>query len=364
MIHVKYFCLISPHLQVWTAEIASPSVRGILIGLPLVTYSVGILIVYFLGSFLHWRTVAWISMILPIIALVSLYLAPESPVWLTQNGKIKKASSTLVWLRGNTAAGEKELKDLLNRFEQQKDAGTQVDGFCKTITTVASLKPLFIVNAFYILQVLSGSYLVVFYAVDIIQDFQSQQIDALTAAVYTALMRMGFCAMYCFLVAKMPRRPLSIMCTGGSGVAAGVLAIYLYVRANETKTAMDVFISGICIFFYLAFNTGLLPLPGIMTGELLPARVRSQMAAYIFCLFSLILFGSAKIFPYFKECLKIHGVFALFSISSFFATLLSYLLLPETKHMTLGEIEDYFRDQKWLWSKRALKDTETSKGEC
>lgn len=359
----KYFLLNSTlksiflsSLQVWTAEISSPSVRGILIGLPLVTYSIGILIVYYLGSFLHWRTVAWISMSLPIVALGALYLSPESPVWLTQNGKLKQASSTLIWLRANEAAGEKELKDLINRFEQQKDIdSTKSESFIKTISNVASLKPLFVVNAFYILQVFSGSYLVVFYAVDIIQDFQSHQIDALTAAVYTALMRMGFCAMYCFLVMKMPRRPLSMMCTGGSGVAAGVLAIYLYIRMNDTKTAMDVFVSGICIFFYLAFNTGLLPLPGIMTGELLPARVRSQMAAYIFCLFSVILFGSAKIFPYFKECLKIHGVFALFSISSFLAMFLSYLLLPETKHMTLGEIEDYFRDQKWLWARRSKK---------
>lgn len=305
-----------------------------------------------MGSFLHWRTVAWVSLILPIVALIAMYLAPESPVWLTQHGYIDKASKTLNFLRASKIQGQKELQDLITRYEDQDKDKQEVHSYWQTLREISSIKPLIIVNAFYILQVFSGSYLVVFYAVDILQDLQSDSVDALTAAVYTALLRMGFCIMYCVLVMTMPRRPLSMMCCGGSGIAAGFLAIYSYIRTDSPKTQIDVFISGMCILFYLAFNTGLLPLPGIMTGELLPTKLRSLMAAYIYCLFSIVLFGSAKIFPYFKECLKIHGVWALFSISSFLAALLCLLLLPETKTMTLGEIEDYFKEKNWIWWKR------------
>lgn len=357
---LSWFCIYFLFFQVWTAEISSPSVRGILIGLPLVTYSVGILLVYYLGSFLHWRIVAWVSLIPAVIAFIAMYLAPESPVWLTQNGHVEKASKTLNYLRGSEDEGQRELQDLLVRYEHQHSPEQEDESFWKTISAISSIKPLFIVNAFYILQVFSGSYLVVFYAVDILQDFQSEQINVLTAAVYIGLLRMSFCAMYCVLVMKMPRRPLSVMCTAGSGMAAGILAIHLYIRVDSPKTGMDTFIAAMCILFYMAFNTGLLPLPGIMTGELLPAKVRSLMAAYIYCLFSLVLFGSAKIFPYFKECLKIYGVFGLFSISSFLAAFLCLLLLPETKTMTLGEIEDYFGEKNWLWSRRN-KDQQASR---
>lgn len=246
----------------WLAEIADPSVRGILIGLTLVTYSIGILFVYFLGSFLYWRYVAWASIVVPLIASTFLYFAPESPVWLTRHGQIQKASQALNWLRASEEAGNKELQDLISRFERERNQTALNEGFFTTISKLSTIKPLFIVNAFYVLQVFSGSYLVVFYAVDIIQDFESEQIDSMTAAVYTALIRMLFCLMYCFLVLKMHRRPLTIMSTGGSGVAAGVLAIYLYTKIDQPKTQMDVFITAMCILFYLGFNTGLLTLPG------------------------------------------------------------------------------------------------------
>lgn len=346
-------------LQVWLAEIADPSVRGILIGLTLVTYSIGILFVYFLGSFLYWRYVAWASISIPLIACVFMYFAPESPVWLTRHGHVQRASDALNWLRGSEEKGQKELQDLLSRFEKEKEETATVnEGFFKTISKLSTIKPLLIVNAFYVFQVFSGSYLVVFYAVDIIQDFESEQIDSMTAAVYTALIRMLFCLMYCFLVLKMHRRPLTIMSTGGSGVAAGVLAIYLYTKIDQPKTQIDVFISAMCILFYLGFNTGLLTLPGIMTGELLPAKVRSQVAGSIFCMFSLVLFGTAKVFPYLKEFLKVHGVFAMFSLSSFLCAFMCYWLLPETKTMTLGEIEDYFNEKNLLWSNRPNKNKE------
>lgn len=311
-----------------------------------------------MGSFLYWRYVAWASIVIPSIACGFLYFAPESPVWLTRHGQVQKASDALNWLRGNEEQGQKELQDLISRFEKEKEETTENVGFFKTISKLSTIKPLFIVNAFYILQVFSGSYLVVFYAVDIIQDFESEQIDSMTAAVYTALIRMLFCLMYCFLVLKMHRRPLTIMSTGGSGVAAGVLAIYLYATLDQPKTKIDVFITAMCILFYLGFNTGLLTLPGIMTGELLPAKVRSQVAGSIFCMFNLVLFGTAKVFPYWKEFLKVHGVFAVFSFSSFLCAFMCYWVLPETKTMTLGEIEDYFNEKNLLWTKRTKKNKE------
>jgi hypothetical protein len=36
-----------------------------LVGVPFVSYSSGILLVYALGSFLHWRMTAWCGLLLP-----------------------------------------------------------------------------------------------------------------------------------------------------------------------------------------------------------------------------------------------------------------------------------------------------------
>lgn len=67
---------------------------------PFASYSFGILLVYALGSVLHWRYVAGLSTILPTFAIGIFVFLPESPVWLVRNGKINKARKALIWLKG------------------------------------------------------------------------------------------------------------------------------------------------------------------------------------------------------------------------------------------------------------------------
>ena len=64
---------------------------GMLVGVPFVAYSSGILLVYALGSLLHWRLAAWCGLLLPMLSFVSILAAPESPTWLARKGYYDKA---------------------------------------------------------------------------------------------------------------------------------------------------------------------------------------------------------------------------------------------------------------------------------
>lgn len=100
-------------------------------------------------------------------------------------------------------------------------------------------------------------------------------------------------------------------------------------------------------------------MPGVMVGELLPAQIRGRVAGYIFTGFNFFFFIVAKVFPYVSQRLKSHGVFMMFGIASFGASLVMYLFLPETKGKTLGEIEDYFQEKNWFWIARNKGTNET-----
>lgn len=65
--------------------------KGTLIGIPFVAYSCGILLVYGLGSILHWRMVAWCGIMMPIFSFIAIAFAPESPTWLAKKGYYDKA---------------------------------------------------------------------------------------------------------------------------------------------------------------------------------------------------------------------------------------------------------------------------------
>lgn len=341
--------------QILIAECAEPRVRGFLIGVPFVSYSLGILLTYSLGVVLHWRNVAWCCTILPAISMMAIFFSPDSPVWLARKGYIRRAEDALRWLRCNDLMAKMELQDLIQRSESERNAQTGVDeSIWVACSKVAVLKPLLIINGFHITVILSGTYLIVFYAVDIISEMGSD-VNSMTAAVYTAIVRLVFTVVSCIMLYFVNRRTMIIGAGIGAGISTLVLAVFLYCRLSVPKTPLDLYVSAVCILLYIASTTGFMVMPGVMIGELLPARVRGRVGGYIFAAFNLGFFAVAKVFPYLNQVLKTQGIFLLFGSASLAAAVIMFLLLPETKGRTLGEIEDYFQDKNWLWMSRQNK---------
>lgn len=65
---------------------------------------------------------------------------------------------------------QRELHELISAREKEKARGDENITFLTTVTRPPVLKPLLLINAFNMLQILSGSYVVIFYAVDIVKD--------------------------------------------------------------------------------------------------------------------------------------------------------------------------------------------------
>lgn len=59
---------------------------------------------------------------------------------------------------------------MISAREKEKARGEEKIKFFETVTRPPVLKPLLLINAFNLLQILSGSYVVIFYAVDIVKD--------------------------------------------------------------------------------------------------------------------------------------------------------------------------------------------------
>lgn len=223
------------------------------------------------------------------------------------------------------------------------------------------LKPIILINAFNILQILSGTYLIVFYAVDIITEIcnfgdepNSMQISTMQSAVLTALIRLILTMVYCCLLLKWKRRKLYLSSCIFSAIASITLSVFLYWKGNASKSFNDLIIIGILMLLYISANTCCMLMPGIMVGELLPLRVR-HWSGLIFTAFNLMLFSVTKIFPWLKIVIKTQGLFMMFGCSSLCAFFLFYWLLPETKDRTLNDIEDYYQQRNWIWQKRCRK---------
>lgn len=336
--------------QIFIAEIAEPHLRGMLIGTPFVAYSMGILLVFLLGWNFSWRVVAWAGVILPLISWIALFFANESPVWLVRNRRKVEAFKSMRWLRNNDEVAREEVRELTERFEEEQRQESD-QSVWKLLRQMDVIKPLVIVNLFNTFQILSGTLTIVFYAVQIIEEFTSEStaIDGTTAAVFSAISRFFICLIYCFILMTVNRRTMMNWAGTTAGISSFCLGLLILFK-HQLGTSVVFPAACALIVVYLAGSTGLFIMCGVSVGELLPSKVRGKISGYVFGYMNIVLFIVIKLFPSIVRRIGIAGIFFSFSIGSFLATATMFLMMPETRGRKLTDIENYFRQgRNWIW---------------
>lgn len=360
--------------QVLIGEISEPRLRGVFSSAPGVAYSLGILLVYALGSLLPWRMVAATATLLPIAGFFVFIFLPESPVWLVNTGQVDEAKKSLMWLRGgNHTKVNHELHLLIvhSKLEQDRqsaaaagdaeDQGTlclPLINCWQAMTRPEVFKPFFIILIFCFLQILSGSYIVIFYGVTLISSASGgneQDLNSLTIAVMSALVRFIVSIVTTVCLLRLGRRKIGIISGTGTAFACFLLVTFLQLKKRkEFQTDFDTAIIATLIMIYVALNTfGIFALPCMMIGEVLPSSVRGFVSGILLMLINLMIFSTTKLYPYVSKDLGPCGVFLTFAIVAIIITVYVYLFLPETKNRPLTQIEQYFANGKnYLWVTR------------
>ncbi|KAJ4433619.1 hypothetical protein ANN_15929 [Periplaneta americana] len=355
-------------------------------------YVVGMLAVTGVASHLQWRLVTWLAVLGPVSAFILTYFIPESAMWLVRHGRQKEATLALdrLWGRSHrdkfsgggclflirsasmshkcsfgfmsgllAGQGKQELIYFMKRVQKEQLLWKKsFADYCRALRSRQVCKPFTFSLIFFILNVLCGTQLFVYYTVDIIATAlrgRNHHMDEFSAATIAGFLRLVMTMVTCALLYVVRRRMLLFI--SGIGTASCMLILGIILQMNSSGNLISELseerLSLTLLFLYVCFSSvGLLVVPFLMMGEMLPNRIRGFASGVICSLNDILMIGVVKIYPWYSRVAGIEGVCWLFGGFSVLTSLFVYLFIPETQGKSLAQIEEYFQQYNILWVTR------------
>lgn len=347
--------LCSSPATVYMAEISTPELRGIFTTWASASFSLGVLVVYFLGFLLksNLGAICITTSILPCIGLIfTTFLIPESPTWLIGKNRIEEGKKSLCNIFDTkvcTPLVLKELESLVKNREVKGFSTKRKSLFDKLISKISyllqphCLRPIGVVLTYFMFQQFSGIFVIIFYAIDIVNN-AGVTYDPYITIVVIGIVRLFSAILPSFLAKKFGRRPLSIFSGIGMSLCLLPLSLYIYLKqTGAVKADNSTWLPlTLLLFYFITSSIGFLPLPFALAAELFPTKIRGTAAGLISGIGYFFNFVAVKVYPDMVLYLGRSGTFCFYGSMALIGTIFVYILLPETKGKSLKEIEEYF----------------------
>lgn len=294
----------------------------------------------------------------PLVSIaLTLFLVPETPLWLRDHNRPEEALEIMKKFRGvpkDQPATSEILYELKPRPQKKKQ------NLLKHLTKRSALVPFAVMLSYFFFQQFSGIFVIIYYAVEIM-DKSGASINRNLCAVLIGVARFIAAFLTAGVSRKFGRRIPSMISGVGMTIFMGGMALYLYLAEKGTVMADNGVVPVVCMMLYIFMSTiGFLVIPFAMVGEVFPSKVKdilSGLTAALGYLFSAV---TIKLYPDMSNVMGMHGMFLFFAIVSLVGVIFILLFLPETKGKTLREIEDMFRRKP---STIEMQSTERAVGE-
>ena len=356
-------------VPLYIAEISPTKVRGTLVSMFQLMVTIGVLVSYL--SYLYfadesdmtcWRPMFYVGVIPACILLIGMFFMPETPRWLMSQGRHDESIRILNRIEGEAQAkiSFRQMQEEIKRSEAEKSGWRELlQPWLRT--------PLIICIGIMFFQQFVGINTVIYYSPKI---FLMAGFDGTVAAIWASvgvgLVNVIFTVVSVYFVDRLGRRKLYFI--GLSGIVVSLLLLGLcFVYVNQLGDSVK-WVAILLIFCYVAFFAiSIGPLGWLIISEIFPLKLRG-LGASLGSL-SVWLFNSIVSFTFFKivKALTIPGkeiltegedlgnpagAFWFYGGIAFLALIWGYFYVPETKGVSLEQIECFWRKRE---SPRKLK---------
>ncbi|CAG8430015.1 unnamed protein product [Penicillium salamii] len=339
-------------IPIYMSEMAPKEIRGQLGSCYQLTYTVGILVSYWIDygvksmetSARQWQLPIGLQLVPGVLMGVGMLGISESVRWLLAKGREEEAWNSLVWIRAGEGDDVKgEFDDMRRGLEEERHATA---GFrMRELLEGPNLHRLLIGGGLFLAQQSTGSTALAYFGP---QFFALLVGDGdrtlLLTGIFGAIKVVACLIFVVFLSDRFGRRPL--LAGGAAFMAVCMIATAAVIKTYPQPGDGTVSSSGIATvaLIYLdiiAYNFSWGPLPWPCTSEIFPTRIREPGVA--FGVGSQWLFNFVWSFstPYIQASLG-WATFLLFGLLDVVIVGFTYFCLKETAGKTLEEINGMF----------------------
>lgn len=328
----------------YIAEISPARIRGRMVSLNQLAIVFGMLAVYFVNYHIAslgdeawnvqtgWRWMFGSEAIPALALLFLLLLVPESPRWLTQQGRHAEAVDVLTRING-PAQAEREMVEIELAIASESSSLKQL-----LLPGMRLAIALGIVLA--VLQQVTGINVFLYFAPEIFKNMSGAESGAaLLQTIVVGAVNMLFTVVAIWTVDRWGRKPLMILGFSGMGICLLFLGLAAYLQRTDTWVL-------VCMLGYIAsFALSVGPVTWVILSEIFPTRIRGRaMAIATICLWTANL-AVSQTFPMLDKnewlIAKFRHAFPFWLYGAFCLVAIVVVIgwVPETKGRTLEEIE-------------------------
>ncbi|XP_069700466.1 facilitated trehalose transporter Tret1-like [Periplaneta americana] len=323
-------------IPIYVAEVVEPSVRGPLASLLQVGFNLGILYAYAVGALGSYGLLNFTCLALPILFLVLFVWMPDTPQYLLSKNDRAGAAKALQWFRGKRCNVDEELQQLKEAAEENAKDKSSLKDLLSPLAVKALVIPMGLVGA----QQMGGICVLLFYTDSIFKAAGSTMSASVSSVVVGVVMLiMSICTMP--LVDRAGRRILLLVSSFIEMLSLLVLGVYFLLKEQMQKDVDGIsWLPLACLIIYIiVYCIGLGPLPWVVMAEVLPPKVKGNAGGIVATFCWITSFIITNTFQTFIDYAGRYIAFWFFAVNCALATVFIYFKVPETKGLTLQEIQ-------------------------
>lgn len=328
---------------IYIAEIAPARLRGRLVSINQLAIVVGILLAFFVNYFIQshgsklfvgeqawnvvygWRWMFGNETFVAVIFFLMLFLVPDSPRFLMARGKEEAAREVLekVGTKEEVNAQVSEISDML-----KEEKGTLGD-----LLRPGLKMAMLIAVALAVFQQWTGINAIMYYSTAVFKEAGFADNGAFISSVGVGLTNLSFTFVGIALVDRLGRKPLLIGGAAVQAIALTTVAVFFEKDVQGWPVLVAV------LAYVGAFAASLGPVVWVVISEIFPTKIRGRAMSIAALILWAACYILSQTFPILINELGSTCTFGIYAGISILCVLFVMKVLPETKGMSLEEIE-------------------------